>query len=102
MKQFGEMGLLGLTTPVEYGGGGANCALRAGRPRVEQVDQLPLGHVGAVVARDAPDLDLRLEERRTWPRGDAVGCFGLTEPTGSTHLAWASAPCGTPRRASGS
>ena len=87
MEAFGQMGLLGLTSPVEYGGAGAGyvsygLAARA----VEQVDS---GYRSAMSVQSSlvmhPISIFGSEEQKEeWlPRlatGKAVGCFGLTEP----------------------
>ena len=46
----------------------------------------PLVRVGAGLAGHVPDLEVRLARSRSrsgcpgWPPGEAIGCFGLTEP----------------------
>lgn len=87
MEAFGQMGLLGLTSPVEYGGAGAGyvsygLAARA----VEQVDS---GYRSAMSVQSSLVMHpISIfgsdEQKEEWlPRlatGKAVGCFGLTEP----------------------
>ena len=110
MRAFGQMGLLGLTSPVEYGGGGAGyVSYGLGARAVEQVDSgyrfspyLPISpHISPNLEqvdsgyRSAMSVQSSLvmhplslfgsdEQKAEWlPRlatGDAVGCFGLTEP----------------------
>jgi len=87
MRAFGQMGLLGLTSPVEYGGGGAGyVSYGLGARAVEQVDS---GYRSAMSVQSSLVMHpLSLfgsdEQKAEWlPRlatGDAVGCFGLTEP----------------------
>jgi hypothetical protein len=87
MRSFGQMGLLGLTIPAEYGGGGAGyvsyglCA-RA----VEQVDS---GYRSAMSVQSSLVMHpLSLfgsdEQKQQWlpqlAEGAKIGCFGLTEP----------------------
>jgi len=87
MRAFGQIGLLGLTAPPEYGGGGAGyvsyglCA-RA----VEQVDS---GYRSAMSVQSSLVMHpIALfgsdEQKERWlpqlASGEAIGCFGLTEP----------------------
>lgn len=87
MSAFGQMGLLGLTIPSQYGGGDAGyvsyglCA-RA----VEQVDS---GYRSAMSVQSSLvmhpiSLFGSEEQKQQWlpqlATGDKVGCFGLTEP----------------------
>ena len=60
LPEMGKLGLLGPTTPEEYGGAGLGlCQLRADRARTGAGGlRLPLGHVGAVVAGHVSDLCL--------------------------------------------
>ncbi|WP_418956178.1 acyl-CoA dehydrogenase family protein [Streptomyces tritici] len=91
VKKLGDVGFLGLTLPEEYGGSGgdhlAYCLvteeLGRGDSSVRGIVSVSLGLVAKTVATWGDE-----EQKRTWlPRlasGDAVGCFGLTEPgTGS-------------------
>jgi alkylation response protein AidB-like acyl-CoA dehydrogenase len=96
VKALGDLGFLGLTVPEEYGGSGgdhlAYCLvteeLGRGDSAVRGVLSVSLGLVAKSVAAWGSE-----EQKRRWlPRlcaGEAVGCFGLTEPgTGSdaAHL----------------
>ncbi|MFH9422289.1 acyl-CoA dehydrogenase family protein [Streptomyces sp. NPDC017529] len=91
VKKLGELGFLGLTVPEEYGGsGGGHLAyalvteeLGRGDSAVRGIVSVSLGLVAKTVAAWGGE-----EQKRRWlPRlasGEAVGCFGLTEPgTGS-------------------
>ncbi|MER5871851.1 acyl-CoA dehydrogenase family protein [Streptomyces sp. NPDC002044] len=91
VKKLGALGFLGLTVPEEYGGsGGDHLAyvlvteeLGRGDSAVRGIVSVSLGLVAKTVAAWGTE-----EQKRRWlPRlcsGDALGCFGLTEPgTGS-------------------
>ncbi|WP_326663938.1 acyl-CoA dehydrogenase family protein [Streptomyces sp. NBC_00385] len=91
VKKLGSLGFLGLTVPEEYGGSGGDhltyCLvteeLGRGDSSVRGIVSVSLGLVAKTVAAWGDE-----EQKRRWlPRltsGDAVGCFGLTEPgTGS-------------------
>ncbi|MFF5921472.1 acyl-CoA dehydrogenase family protein [Streptomyces flavochromogenes] len=91
VKKLGSVGFLGLTLPEEYGGSGgdhlAYCLvteeLGRGDSSVRGIVSVSLGLVAKTVAAWGGE-----EQKREWlPRlasGEALGCFGLTEPgTGS-------------------
>ncbi|WP_426363086.1 acyl-CoA dehydrogenase family protein [Streptomyces sp. E-08] len=91
VKKLGAVGFLGLTIPEEYGGSGgdhlAYCLvteeLGRGDSSVRGIVSVSLGLVAKTVAAWGDE-----EQKREWlPRlasGEALGCFGLTEPgTGS-------------------
>ncbi|MFD0370921.1 acyl-CoA dehydrogenase family protein [Streptomyces sp. NPDC127114] len=91
VKKLGAVGFLGLTVPEEYGGSGGDhlsyCLvteeLGRGDSSVRGIVSVSLGLVAKTIASWGNE-----EQKRTWlPRltsGEAVGCFGLTEPgTGS-------------------
>jgi alkylation response protein AidB-like acyl-CoA dehydrogenase len=91
VKKLGALGFLGLTIGEEYGGSGgdhlAYCLvteeLGRGDSAVRGIVSVSLGLVAKSVAHWGTE-----EQKRSWlPRltsGEAVGCFGLTEPgTGS-------------------
>lgn len=91
VKKLGSLGFLGLTVPEEYGGSGGDhltyCLvteeLGRGDSSVRGIVSVSLGLVAKTVAAWGDE-----GQKRQWlPRltaGDAVGCFGLTEPgTGS-------------------
>ncbi|WP_435058860.1 acyl-CoA dehydrogenase family protein [Streptomyces sp. bgisy060] len=91
VKKLGAVGFLGLTLPEEYGGSGgdhlAYCLvteeLGRGDSSVRGIVSVSLGLVAKTIAAWGSE-----EQKRAWlPRlatGEALGCFGLTEPgTGS-------------------
>ncbi|UQA96310.1 acyl-CoA dehydrogenase family protein [Streptomyces halobius] len=91
VKKLGEVGFLGLTVPEEYGGSGGDhlsyvlVTEELGRAdsSVRGIVSVSLGLVAKTIASWGNEA-----QKRAWlPRltsGDAVGCFGLTEPgTGS-------------------
>ncbi|MFD8572976.1 acyl-CoA dehydrogenase family protein [Streptomyces sp. NPDC057694] len=87
VKKLGEVGFLGLTIDEEYGGSGgdhlAYCLvteeLGRGDSSVRGIVSVSLGLVTKPIQQWANE-----EQKRYWlPRltaGDALGCFGLTEP----------------------
>ncbi|MFJ7156875.1 acyl-CoA dehydrogenase family protein [Streptomyces sp. NPDC101118] len=97
VKKLGDLGFLGLTVPEEYGGSGGDHLsyvlvteeLGRGDSAVRGILSVSLGLVAKTVAAWGSE-----DQKRHWlPRlcsGEALGCFGLTEPgTGSdaAHLA---------------
>ncbi|BFP56285.1 acyl-CoA dehydrogenase family protein [Streptomyces griseus] len=89
--KLGALGFLGLTVPEEYGGSGGDhlsyCLvteeLGRGDSSVRGIVSVSLGLVAKTIASWGDE-----EQKRSWlPRltsGEAIGCFGLTEPgTGS-------------------
>ncbi len=95
VQKLGALGFLGLTIGEEYGGSGgdhlAYCLvteeLGRGDSSVRGIVSVSLGLVAKSVAHWGSE-----EQKRAWlPRlasGEAVGCFGLTEPgTGSDAAA---------------
>ncbi|MBT2540967.1 acyl-CoA dehydrogenase family protein [Streptomyces sp. ISL-44] len=91
VKKLGALGFLGLTVPEEYGGSGGNHLayvlvteeLGRGDSAVRGIVSVSLGLVAKTIAAWGTE-----EQKHAWlPRlcsGDALGCFGLTEPgTGS-------------------
>jgi glutaryl-CoA dehydrogenase len=87
MREMGELGLLGATIPIEYGGAGLNYVSYGLVAReVERVDS---GYRSAMSVQSSlvmhPIFAYGTEEQRTkyLPKlasGEWVGCFGLTEP----------------------
>lgn len=91
VKKLGDLGFLGLTVPEEYGGSGGDHLsyvlvteeLGRGDSAVRGIVSVSLGLVAKTIAAWGTE-----EQKNVWlPRlcsGDALGCFGLTEPgTGS-------------------
>ncbi|MFD7664564.1 acyl-CoA dehydrogenase family protein [Streptomyces sp. NPDC059788] len=91
VKKLGGLGFLGLTIPEQYGGcGGDHLAyalvteeLGRGDSAVRGIVSVSLGLVAKTVAAWGDE-----EQKRRWlpplTSGEAIGCFGLTEPgTGS-------------------
>ncbi|MFD7839732.1 acyl-CoA dehydrogenase family protein [Streptomyces sp. NPDC059761] len=91
VKKLGDLGFLGLTVPEEYGGSGGDHLsyvlvteeLGRGDSAVRGIVSVSLGLVAKTLAAWGTE-----EQKRAWlPRlcsGEALGCFGLTEPgTGS-------------------
>ncbi|NXY99445.1 acyl-CoA dehydrogenase family protein [Streptomyces sp. BR123] len=91
VKKLGALGFLGLTVPEEYGGSGGDHLsyalvteeLGRGDSAVRGIVSVSLGLVAKSLAAWGTE-----EQKRIWlPRlcaGEALGCFGLTEPgTGS-------------------
>ncbi|MFJ3912449.1 acyl-CoA dehydrogenase family protein [Streptomyces vinaceus] len=91
VRKLGDLGFLGLTVPEEFGGsGGDHLAyvlvteeLGRGDSAVRGIVSVSLGLVAKTIAAWGTE-----EQKREWlPRlcsGEALGCFGLTEPgTGS-------------------
>ncbi|MGW1409266.1 acyl-CoA dehydrogenase family protein [Streptomyces sp. NPDC002403] len=91
VKKLGSVGFLGLTVPEEYGGSGgdhlAYCLvteeLGRGDSSVRGIVSVSLGLVAKTIAAWGDE-----EQKRHWlpglTAGEAIGCFGLTEPgTGS-------------------
>ncbi|MEU4267416.1 acyl-CoA dehydrogenase family protein [Streptomyces sp. NPDC026092] len=91
VKKLGSVGFLGLTIPEEYGGSGGDhlsyCLvteeLGRGDSSVRGIVSVSLGLVAKTIASWGDE-----EQKRSWlpllASGEALGCFGLTEPgTGS-------------------
>ncbi|WP_169728438.1 acyl-CoA dehydrogenase [Geminicoccus roseus] len=87
MTEMGELGLLGSTTPEEYGGAGASyVAYGLVAREVERVDS---GYRSAMSVQSSLVMYPihaygNEEQRKRWlpglAKGELVGCFGLTEP----------------------
>jgi len=86
-REMGELGLLGLTLPAEYGGAGLNyvCYGLVAR-EIERVDS---GYRSMMSVQSSlvmfPIYAYGSESQRTrylpaLARGERIGCFGLTEP----------------------
>ncbi len=86
-KEFGALGLLGSTLPLEYGGGGLNqvCYGLAAR-EVERVDsgyRSMMSVQSSLVMLPIHSFATEALRQRLLPRlarGELIGCFGLTEP----------------------
>ena len=87
VKRLGDLGFLGMTIPEEYGGSGGDhlsyCLvmeeLGRGDTAVRGIVSVSLG----LVAKPLLAYGTEDQKRRWIPRlaaGDALGCFGLTEP----------------------
>ncbi|KOG50531.1 acyl-CoA dehydrogenase family protein [Streptomyces decoyicus] len=91
VKKLGELGFLGLTVPEEYGGsGGDHFSYVLVTEELGRADSSVRGIVSVSLGLVAKTLAAwgDADQKRAWlPRltsGEAVGCFGLTEPgTGS-------------------
>ncbi|PNY79770.1 acyl-CoA dehydrogenase family protein [Deinococcus koreensis] len=91
MKEFGTMGLLGPTTPEEYGGAGASySAYGAMMYELERVDsglRSAASVQGSLVMYPIFTYGSEEQKRRWLPglaSGELIGCFGLTEPDGGS------------------
>ncbi len=88
VRQLGELGLMGIPFPEEYGGGGRRLAGLRARGRGAHARGLLGGDhaVRAHLARHAADLPVRLRgaearvDAASSRRGRRLGAFGLTEP----------------------
>ncbi len=87
MSEMGEMGLLGVTIPQEYGGIGANYVSYGLVAR--EVERIDSGYRSAMSVQSSlvmhPIFAYGTEEQRKkflpeLASGKMVGCFGLTEP----------------------
>jgi glutaryl-CoA dehydrogenase len=86
-KEFGALGLLGSTLPLECGGGGLNqvCYGLAAR-EVERVDsgyRSMMSVQSSLVMLPIHSFGTEALRQRLLPplaRGELIGCFGLTEP----------------------
>ena len=91
VKQMGEMGLLGLPFPEEYGGQGADfLTLCLAIEEIARVDSSIAITLEAAVGLGANPIfyDGTEEQKRRWLvpmcRGEILGSFGLTEPGGGS------------------
>jgi glutaryl-CoA dehydrogenase len=87
MSEMGELGLLGATVPVEYGGAGLNYVSYGLVARaVERVDsgyRSAMSVQSSLVMHPINAYGSEEQKRRFLPglaTGELVGCFGLTEP----------------------
>ncbi|WP_104989607.1 acyl-CoA dehydrogenase family protein [Deinococcus sp. NW-56] len=91
MRQFGQMGLLGPTTPEEYGGAGTSySAYGAMMYELERVDsglRSAASVQGSLVMFPIHAYGSEEQKRKYLPglaSGELIGCFGLTEPDGGS------------------
>jgi glutaryl-CoA dehydrogenase len=91
MRGFGRMGLLGPTTPEEYGGAGVSySAYGAMMYELERVDsglRSAASVQGSLVMFPIFTYGSDEQKRRWLPglaSGELIGCFGLTEPDGGS------------------
>jgi glutaryl-CoA dehydrogenase len=87
MNEMGELGLLGATVPVEYGGAGLNYVSYGLVARaVERVDsgyRSAMSVQSSLVMHPINAYGSEEQKRKYLPRlasGEWIGCFGLTEP----------------------
>ena len=85
--EMGEMGLLGMTIPPEYGGAGLNYVSYGLVAReVERVDsgfRSMMSVQSSLVMLPIHEFGSEQQKQRYLPRlarGESIGCFGLTEP----------------------
>ncbi|HYK25007.1 MAG TPA: acyl-CoA dehydrogenase [Steroidobacteraceae bacterium] len=86
-KEYGELGLLGMTLPAEYGGAGASyVAYGLVAREIERVDsgyRSMMSVQSSLVMHPIHAFGTEAQRRRYLPRlasGEWIGCFGLTEP----------------------
>ena len=91
MRGFGDLGLLGPTTPEEYGGAGVSySAYGAMMYELERVDsglRSAASVQGSLVMFPIFTYGSDEQKRRWLPglaSGELIGCFGLTEPDGGS------------------
>ncbi len=86
-REMGELGLLGIVIPPEYGGAGMNhvCYGLVAR-EVERVDsgyRSMMSVQSSLVMLPIHTFGTKAQKQRYLPKlatGEAIGCFGLTEP----------------------
>ncbi len=87
IPELGELGLMGITTPEEYGGGGMSSVVYG--LVCQEIERCDSGIRSFMSVQSSlvmyPILEFGSEEqKREWlPKlasGEVVGCFGLTEP----------------------
>ncbi|MEC9357260.1 MAG: acyl-CoA dehydrogenase [Pseudomonadota bacterium] len=86
-REMGELGLLGMTIPAEYGGGGLGYVSYGLVAReVERVDsgfRSMLSVQSSLVMVPIFEFGTEAQKRKYLPKlatGELIGCFGLTEP----------------------
>ena len=87
IPELGELGLMGITTPEEYGGGGMSSVVYG--LVCQEIERCDSGIRSSMSVQSSlvmyPILEFGSEEqKREWlPKlasGEVIGCFGLTEP----------------------
>lgn len=87
LKRAGELGLLGITRPEEYGGLGLDTVSHM--IMMEELSKVGAGFSANVQCQAGLTLTIlelggTEEQKKTWLadaiRGEKIGCFGLTEP----------------------
>jgi len=94
IKKMGELSLMGMTVPVEYGGGGVDYVSYA--LAVEEISRA-CGGTGIIMSAHTslacfPIQTFGTEEQKKkylipLATGEAIGCFGLTEPEAGSDAA---------------
>jgi glutaryl-CoA dehydrogenase len=86
-REFGELGLLGVTIPVEYGGAGSSyVAYGLVAREVERVDsgyRSMMSVQSSLVMHPIYAFGSEAQRQKYLPKlasGEKIGCFGLTEP----------------------
>jgi glutaryl-CoA dehydrogenase len=86
-REMGELGLLGITLPTEYGGAGSSYVCYGLTAReIERVDsgyRSMMSVQSSLVMYPIHAYGSEAQRRRYLPglaRGELIGCFGLTEP----------------------
>jgi glutaryl-CoA dehydrogenase len=86
-KEMGDLGLLGITIPTEYGGGGMNYVSYGLVAReVERVDsgyRSMMSVQSSLVMVPINEFGSEAQKQKYLPKlssGEWIGCFGLTEP----------------------
>ncbi len=93
-KDYGSLGLLGMTLPVEYGGAGASyVAYGLAAREIERVDsgyRSMMSVQSSLVMHPIYAFGTDPQRRKYLPRlasGEWIGCFGLTEPAAGSDPA---------------
>merc|ERR1712070_215837 len=94
MNQFGNLGMLGITIPEEYGGAGmSSVAYGLVAREVERVDssyRSAMSVQSSLVMHPIHEFGTEELKQKFLPRlatGEIVGCFGLTEPNAGSDPA---------------
>ena len=94
IKKMGELSLMGMTVPVEYGGGGVDYVSYA--LAIEEISRA-CGGTGAIMTSHNSLACFPIQtfgtedQKKTYltplASGEAIGCFGLTEPDAGSDAA---------------